>query len=92
MTDPADVAPAPVSDQSAENPASTLYTVCRAQDGALVRSELPLDIATSECAILNAQARIAVGQTRDGRAIYGSMFHGEISQYEVRSASGLVLS
>jgi hypothetical protein len=68
------------------------YTVARAQDGAQVRAELTLDQAKDECAMLNAQARNAVGQTVDGHPIYGSMIHGEVSRYEVRSGDGLVLA
>lgn len=73
-------------------PAPSLYTVNRSQDGAVVRAELSIDEAKSECNILNAQARIPAGQGLDGRQIYGSMFHGEISRYEVRSADGLVIA
>lgn len=68
-----------------------LYTVHRSQDGAEVRAQLELDQATEECAILNAQARMPVGQTVGGTALYASMYHGEVARYEVRSADGLVL-
>ena len=68
------------------------FSVVRAQDGAKVRAELSLEDAHSECAVLNAQARTPVGMTVDGTCIYGSMFHGEISRYEIRSDDGLVIS
>jgi hypothetical protein len=85
-------APAPSSDTSTPDPVPTdLFSVHRSQDGAQVRAELSLTDAQSECNILNAQARMNVGQTVDGIALYGSMYHGEISRYEVRSASGLVV-
>lgn len=79
-----------------------LYTVNRSQDGAQVRAELSLSNAQSECATLNAQARMQVGLTkpvydergglvRAAQPIMASMFHGQASQYEVRSAAGLVV-
>jgi len=79
------------TDASAPAQAPERYSVNRVQDGAEVRSQLSLDDATAEAAILNAQARQCVGQTVDGTAIYGSMYHGEICRYEVRSTSGLVI-
>lgn len=80
-----------------------LYTVNRSQDGAEVRRELSLQDAQSECAILNGQSRTQVGCTapvyddrggmvRAATPIYGSMFQGQISRYEVRSMrTGLVI-
>lgn len=79
------------------------YTVCRAQDGAQVRAELTLKCAREECANLNAQSRIQTGTmaavydaqgtlVQAPAAIYASMIHGEISRYEIRSTSGLVIS
>jgi hypothetical protein len=73
-------------------PARELYTVNRVQDGAEVRRELGLSAAEDEVAMLNAQARVTTGQTIDGFPIYGSMIRGEISRYEIRSMSGLVLA
>lgn len=80
--------PAPAGAPPAPDPT---YTVNRVQDGAQVRAELSLEDAQGECAILNAQARMPAGQTVDGLPIYAGMFLGEISQYEVRSTSGLVV-
>lgn len=79
-----------------------VYSVHRSQDGAQVRAELSLDDAQAECAMLNAQARVQVGTTpaiydrrggmvRGTQPIYGSMFHGQVSCYEIRSADGLVI-
>ena len=105
MSDP-DTPTAPpkaVSDHSAPAPdMSGTYTVNRSQDGAQVRAQLTLGEAQSECAILNAQARQQRGVTapvldnrgqmvRAAEAIYGSMFHGAVARYEIRSASGLVV-
>ncbi len=84
--------PASIDDAPDSETPSETYTVCRSQDGSLVRCELSFEDATSECAILNAQARQPAGQTVDGIAIYASMYLGEVSRYEVRSASGLVLA
>lgn len=72
-------------------PTPALYTVNRVQDGAQVRAELSLEDAQEEKANLNAQARLVAGQTVDGIPIYGSMYHGEICRYEVRSTDGLVI-
>lgn len=74
-------------DPSTATPAPTFYTVNRVQDGEQVRAELDIDTAKSECAILNAQARMPIGQTMDGTALYASMVSGEISRFEVRSAT-----
>ncbi len=87
-----------------ETPAKTpeYYTVNRVQDGAEIRSQLPLDAAQRECADLNAQARQQIGMTqavcdhagvtiRPAVPVFASMFHGEVCRYEVRSASGLVI-
>lgn len=78
-----------IAETSEETP--THYSVHRVQDGAQVRAELPLEIAQRERDDLNASARLQVGQTQDGRPIYGGMYHGEICRYEVRSSSGLVV-
>lgn len=97
----ADEPKTPAANKPAESPEKC--TVNRVQDGAEVRAELTVDQARSECAMLNAQARIQVGTTapvydergsleRGPLPIYGSMYYGEISRYEVRSTSGLVLS
>ena len=72
-------------------PKDEKYTVCRVQDGSLVRSELSYDEAQEECSVLNAQARQIVGTGPHG-AIYASMFHGDVSRYEIRSERGLVLA
>ena len=83
-------------------PAPVLYTVNRVADGAEVRAQLSLADAQSECATLNVQARQQVGITApvyDARGgtvhpaqpIYGSMFQGQLAQYEVRSAAGVVV-
>lgn len=80
-----------------------LYSVNRSQDGAQVRSGLSLSDAQSEANILNAQARMQVGLTtsvydergglvRAAQPIMASMFMGQVSQYEVRSTDGLVVS
>lgn len=84
-------------------PRPALYTVNRSQDGAQVRAQLSLTDAQAECTMLNAQARMQVGLTaatydarggmvRAAQPIYGSMFHGQMTQYEVRSVDGLVVS
>lgn len=91
-----------VSTPDEATPAPSHYTVNRAQDGAVVRAELSLEDAKSECLDLNVQARQQVGLTepvRDqrgdmlhpARPIFGSMYHGEIARYEVWSADGLVI-
>src|SRR5690348_806240 len=80
--------------------APSLYTPDRSQDGAVVRAELSLGDAKSECLDLNVQARQQVGLTepvrdqrgemiRAARPIFASMYHGEVARYEVRSADGL---
>lgn len=85
-------APAPSSDTPTPDPGPMdMFSVHRCQDGAQVRAELSLEDAQSEANILNAQARTCVGQTVDGIPIYGSMVLGQVSRYEVRTSSGLVV-
>jgi hypothetical protein len=81
-----------MADESETPVESEMYTVHRVQDGMQDRAEMTIGQARAECAMLNAQARIVVGQTSDGAPIYRSKVHGEISRYEIRSASGLVAS
>lgn len=99
-----DATPTSTKTNPADTPAPpALYTVNRSQDGAQVRTQLSLTDAQSECTMLNAQARMQVGLTaatydarggmvRAAQPIYGSMFHGQMTRYEVRSADGLVVS
>lgn len=80
-----------------------LYHVHKAQDGSQIVTGVPLAVARSEAARLNAEARVQVGTMaavydRDGAMvqapapIFAGMVHGEISRYEVRSAEGLVIA
>jgi hypothetical protein len=64
------------------------YDVCRAQDGALVVVGVSLDLARSEAARLNAEARVQAPD-RDGPT---GMYLGELVRYEVRSKEGLVIA
>lgn len=78
------------------------YNVCRAGDGALVVIGVPLDMARSESARLNAEARVIVRQhpavvidgvvTFPAYTEYAGMFMGNVTRYEVRTHDGLVIS
>lgn len=63
------------------------YNVCRAGDGALVRCGLLLAVARSECATLNAEARVTNPET--GKPT--GMYLGAVSVYEVQSLEGILI-
>jgi hypothetical protein len=50
-----------------------------------------LATARAECARCNAEARVIVRQHPEYTE-YASMYLGEVSRYEVRSADGLVIA
>lgn len=106
MTDVTPTVDAPVAPAAAASSGAPvvpeMYTVHCVQDGSQVRAELTLDQAQAECGMLNGQSRMQVGMTAppydeqgglvQGPApIFGSMIYGQISQFEVRSGSGLVI-
>lgn len=74
----------------ARTPAQS-YNVHKVQDGSQIVTGVSLALARSEAARLCAEARVRVGSTIDGVPIYAGMAHGEISRYEVRTATGLVV-
>lgn len=74
----------------ARKPAQT-YNVHKVQDGSQIITGVSLALARSEAARLNAEARVVDRIDSEGRTIYAGMVNGEISQYEVRSAAGIVV-
>lgn len=73
---------------------TALYNVHRQQDGAQIISGVPLKMARSECARLNAEAQVLDPDKRDdqGRPVHVGMYLGELVRYEVRSVDGLVIA
>jgi hypothetical protein len=93
--------------KQAPEQAPTLYGVYRVQDGAQIVTDVDSATATSECARLNAEARVVVGEIHEvvghdeyGQAIvratgkpkYHGMYLGELVRYEARSRDGLVIA
>jgi hypothetical protein len=70
------------------------YSVHRSQDGAQIVTDVSLDVAQSERARLNAEARVVVGRVLiENQYVeqYAGMYHGEIVRYEIRTKDGLTV-
>lgn len=71
------------------------YNVHRAKDGAQIITGVSLGLARSECARLNAEARVPIGvhlpdhPTPDRPT---GMYLGEVTRYEVQTMEGTVIS
>lgn len=94
-----------MTDQAEQAPVT--YGVYRQQDGAQIVVQVDAGTAKSECARLNAEARVQVGTIHEavgvdeygqpivqdtGKPRYAGMFLGELVRYEVRSSDGLVIA
>lgn len=70
------------------------YDVVRSQDGALVIVGVDLDLARSEAARLNAEAKVTNPDhlhPDTHQPMPTGMWHGEVCRYEVRSKEGLIV-